>query len=467
MKTDNQHSRRNFLKKMASTAVAASVAPTILLPRNGNVLSREIAYRKTFGANDHIQIGLIGGGIQGTSNMESALKVPGVKLMAVADLYDGRLVRAKELYGHDMATTKDYREILNRPDIDAVVVAVPDHLHAQIGIEALKAGKALYCEKPMTKLIEEGHALIKAAHETKQLVQVGSQRVSSIIYAKARELFRAGAIGELNLVEAYYDRHSAQGAWQYSLPLDASPETVDWDRFLSDKAPKIPFDPLHFFRWRNYQRYGTGVAGDLFVHLFSGIHFVLDSKGPNRIMTSGGLRYWKDGRDVPDLMVGIYDYPKTESHPEFTLTLRVNFADGSGGGQQFRFIGSEGQMIISGRGVSIKKKRLAEAPGYTINTFPEAMQEAFLKTYHEKYPAKFEVIGPQEEEYTAPREYSDSYDHFANFFNAIRNKTGVVEDAVFGLRAAGPALLSNTSHFERKIVHWNPETMVVERSATT
>ena len=449
---------------MTGTAVAASLAPTILLPSSGdNILRWAIDYKKKYAANDHIQLGLIGAGIQGNSDMRFALMVPGVKLVAVADLYDGRLIRAKEVYGNDIMTTKDYREILSRQDIDAVVLAVPDHLHAEIGTEVMKAGKALYCEKPMTKLIDEGHQMIQTARDTKQVLQVGSQRVSSIVYAKARELFKAGAIGELNFVEAYYDRHSAQGAWQYSIPPDASPETVDWKRFLSDKAPNIPFDPLHFFRWRNYQSYGTGVAGDLFVHLFSGIHFVLDSKGPNRIMTSGGLRYWKDGRDVPDLMVGIYDYPKTESHPEFTLTLRVNFEDGSGGGQQFRFIGSEGQMIITGRGVSVKKKKLSDAPGYSINTFPEAMQEAFLKDYNARYPQKFEVLGPQEEEYTAPQGYTENYDHFVNFFNAMRNKTDVVENAEFGLRAAAPAVLSNTSYFDKQIVHWNPETMLVEQ----
>src|SRR5699024_9211001 len=116
-------------------------------------------------------------------------------------------------------------------------------------------------------------------------------------------------------------------------------------------------------------------------------------------------------------------------------------ADGSGGGQQFRFIGSEGQMLLQGNTVSIKKKRMSDAPGYSINTFPEAIQEEFLKEYRKKYPEKYEVIGPSEEEYSAPRGYDQNYDHFDNFFTAIRNKTKVVEDATFGVRAAAPALL--------------------------
>jgi len=465
METHSENSRRNFIKKVAGTALAASVTPVMLLAGENKPVSQIIDYQKKIAANDNIQFALIGGGIQGTSDTMTAMTVPGVKLMAVADLYDGRLIRAKELYGNDIFTTRDYREILARQDIDAVILAVPDHLHSEIGIEVLKAGKALYCEKPVVHKIDQGHDMIRAERETKQLVQVGSQRVSSIVYAKARELFQAGAIGELNFVEAYYDRQSAQGAWQYSLPPDASEKTIDWNRFLSDKAPKVDFDPIRFFRWRNYRDYGTGVAGDLFVHLFSGIHFILDSNGPNRILTSGGLRYWNDGRDVPDIMVGIYDYPKTPAHPEFTLTLRVNFADGSGGGQQFRFIGSEGQMVVSGNTVSIKKKKMSLAPGYTINTFPKALQEQFLKEYNSKYPERFEVLGPQEEEYSAPKGYSQNYDHFVNFFDAIRNKTKVVEDTTFGFRAAAPALLSNTSYFEKKIVNWNPKTMVIDKAS--
>lgn len=459
-KNQTDTSRRHFFNTLAKGTLMTGMLPTSALAGNYSANDRILEWRrKRYTANDQIQLALIGGGMQGTSNTLTALKVPGVKLMAVSDLYDGRLTRAKEIYGDDIYTTRDYQEILDREDIDAVIVATPDHLHSTIGIEVMRAGKALYCEKPVVQKISQGHEMIEAERETNQVVQIGSQRVSSIVYAKARELYRSGAIGELNFVEAYYDRHSAQGAWQYSIPPDASPRTVDWDRFLSDQAPKIPFDPVRFFRWRNYQDYGTGVAGDLFVHLFSGIHFILDSHGPNRVVTSGGLRYWKDGRDVPDLMVGIYDYPKTESHPEFNLTLRVNFADGSGGGQQFRFIGSEGQMLLRGNTVSIKKKRMSSAPGYSIRTFPEALQEEFLKEYEKMYPETFEVVGPSEEEYSAPRGYDQNYDHFDNFFTAVRNKTKVVEDTVFGFRAAAPALLSNLSYFEKRIVEWDPDAM--------
>lgn len=443
--------------------LAASPVNSLFAGKSG--VSREIPVsEQKISANDNIQIACIGTGIMGMGDTKTALMLPGVKLMAVADLYDGHLVRAKEMFGNDIQTTRDYSEILNRKDIDAIILATPDHLHSQIGIEALKAGKAVYCEKPMVHKIEQGYDMIKAQNDSKKVFQVGSQRVSSIVYTKVKELYQAGVIGELNFVEVFYDRHSAQGAWQYSIPPDASPATVDWNRFLSNKAPKMAYDPLRFFRWRNYQDYGTGVAGDLFVHLFSGMHYILDSKGPTRIMTSGGLRYWKDGRDVPDFMVGIYDYPKTASHPAFNLTLRVNFADGSGGGSGFRFVGTDGQITLMGNTVTVKRKKMSKAPGYTIDTFPKAMQEKFLADYNAKYPSKPEMSEPEIEEYKAPNGYDDRLDHFANFFESMRTNKPVLEDAVFGFRAAGPALLSNKSYFENTVVSWDPQEMKVVKA---
>jgi len=200
-----------------------------------------------------------------------------------------------------------------------------------------------------------------------------------------QELLAAGAIGELNMVEAYWNRNSPIGAWQYTIPPDASPQTVDWERFLGP-APKRPFDATRFFRWRNYDDYGTGVAGDLFVHLFTGIHFITGSTGPNRVFSTGGIRYWKDGRDAPDVLLGLFDYPKTAAHPEFTLTLRVNFAAGAGGEDAFRFVGPEGIMSLGRDGITITKRDPDKEPGYTIDTFPKAIQDAYLAEYHKKYP---------------------------------------------------------------------------------
>ena len=445
-------SRRDFIKLTTATTLAAATSTTIL--------AGESEPARTVSPSDKIRLGLIGAGGQGMGDTKEALKIPGVELVAAADLYDGRLARAKELWGNQLFTTRDYREVLARSDVDAVIIATPDHWHMRISNDAMKAGKDVYCEKPMVQQLEQGKHVIETAQKTNRIFQVGSQRVSSIVYKKAKDLLASGAIGELNMIEAWWDRSSAIGAWQYSIPPDASPETVDWDRFLGE-APKRPFDATRFFRWRNYRDYGTGVAGDFFVHLFSGLHFVVGTTGPTRVMSTGGLRYWNDGRDVPDVMLALCDYPKAATHPAFNLALRVNFAAGANESSGFRFIGSEGVMTISGV-VTVAKKQRAKEPGYTIDTFTKATQEAFLKEYRAKYPEnKQEITDTSQDTFAPPAGYNDSVDHFTAFFEAVRSRKPVVEDAVFGFRAAGAALLMNRSYFENQAYGWNSETMTI------
>jgi predicted dehydrogenase len=440
-------SRRDFLK----LAAGATAAPAIVRAQGG---PPGLPPFQDVPPNERVQLATIGFGIQGQSDTRTALRVPGVKLVAVADVYDGRRTLARELAGDQVFTTRDYRELLARRDVDAVIIATPDHWHKQIAVDAMKAGKDVYVEKPMVQHIAEGQAVIDAAKATGRIVQVGSQRVSSIVYAKARELFRAGAIGELNLVEAWINRNSPIGAWQYSIPPDASPETIDWDRFIGH-APKRPFEPVRLFRWRNYRDYGTGIPGDLFVHLFTGIHFVLDSLGPARATVAGGLCHWRDGRDVPDVMVALFEYPKTAAHPAFTLSLKVNFAEGAGDSQAFRFVGPDGVLTIGGNAVTLSRRQLPKEPGQTADTFAKAMQQAFMKEYREKYPDKPELRAAHDEVHAAPPNYSDALDHFRNFFTSVRTRTPSVEDAEFGLRAAGPALLANDSYFEGRSLTWN------------
>ena len=212
------------------------------------------------------------------------MQVPGVKLVAVADCYDSRLQHSKELWGDDVFTTRDYAQILERKDIDAVIIGTPDHWHKQVAVDAMKAGKDVYCEKPMIHLYADGPQMIETARATNRIIQIGSQRVSSMIYIKAKELLASGAIGKLNMVTARWDRNSSIGAFNYTVPPDASTETCDWPRL--ETAPKIPFNGEHFFQWRKWKAYGSGVAGDLFVHLFSGTHFITGAHGPTRAMAT-------------------------------------------------------------------------------------------------------------------------------------------------------------------------------------
>jgi len=446
----NQLNRRYFLKAASAASAGTMIAPGL------HALNLEQAEpTKPISANDHIQIALIGAGGQGQGDTKAAVQVPGVKLVAVADCYDGRLEHSKELWGKDVFTTRDYNEILARKDIDAVIIGTPDHWHKQASIDALKAGKDVYCEKPMIHLYSDGPAMIEASKSTGKILQIGSQRVSSLIYAKAKQLLAAGAIGQLNMVTARWDRNSSMGAWSYTVPPDASTATCDWPRFLGD-APKIPFNAEHFFQWRKWKAYGTGVAGDLFVHLFSGTHFITGSNGPTRGMATGGLRFWKDGRDVPDVMLGLFDYREN-----FNLSLRVNFVDGGEESEGLIFTGSEGTMEIGGGFVSVTRVPREKDPGVFISSFTEAMQQQILEEHDKKYPRQHPAGDPPVgfEKYVAPEGYSDSYDHFHNFFDSVRSRKPVVEDAVFGYRAAGAALLANLSIEKGQVIHWDPDAM--------
>ena len=421
--------------------------------------------RKFFSPNDQIQLGLIGCGIQGFSNARAALGVPGIKIVAACDLYAGRLVRVREVFGNDIKTMVDYREMLAMKEVDAVCISTTDHWHDWMTIAALEAGKAVYCEKPMVHRLEEGKAVIEAEKKTGGVLQIGSQRTSSLLVEKARELLFSGAIGELNLVEISADRASANGAWQYSIPTDAEAGTVDWDRFIGD-APKVSYDPVRFFRWRNYRDYGTGIAGDLFVHNFSFLHAVTGSIGPSRIYATGGLRFWKDGRDVPDITLGLYDYDARGKMPAYNVQLRVSFVDGSGSPEVTRFIGSEGVMSVGGGGIVLKKSKVKVEPSYggwdSFQTFSEAQQKEFERWFKGKYPeGPATMVEPNEFNWSLPRGYSGHVEHWKNFAESVRNGKAVFQDGEFGLRAAGPALATNDSYFGKKVVNWDPEKMEV------
>jgi predicted dehydrogenase len=412
-------------------------------------------------ANDKLRIALLGAGGMGQGDAKDAMLVPGVEIAATADIYDSRLEKMKETYP-GIATTRDYREILARPDIDAVIIATPDHWHATIAIDALAAGKDVYCEKPMVQKIEDGKRVIAAAKKSGKIFQMGSQYASAHAFQKIRKLLASGAIGELNMVEAWLDRNSAIGAWQYSIPPDATPQNLDWDRFLGN-APKRPFEPIRLFRWRNYRDYGTAVAGDLYVHIFTGLHTATGALGPKRIYSTGGLRYWNDGRDVPDTQIGIIDYDKSERHPQFQFMMRVNFKSSKPEEDfGYRFIGSEGTITTDVfSNVTVNRVPREKEPGNTADTFSKKIEDQILREYAEKYPKRpatpESLGGPSEERFIVVKDAHQIHMH--NFIDAVRTRKPFFEDAEFGFRATGPALLCNTSYFEKRVCLWDAATM--------
>jgi predicted dehydrogenase len=457
-------SRRHFIQQMSGTALALAASGSGFAYAD-QWQNRVDSYSKKISANDKIRIGTIGMGIMGINDTNTALKVPGTELVAVSDLYTGRLTRAKELYGPQIQVMADYHEILNRKDIDAVIIATTDLWHARISIDALKAGKAVYCEKPMVKKISEGWEVIDAWKQSKKTMQIGSQRVSSAAVLKARDAIKSGSIGKLSMIVANFDRQSATGAWEYTMPTDASEKTVDWKRYIQGLKDE-PYDAKKFFWWRHFKEFGTGVAGDLFVHLISGIHVILDSKGPEKIYASGQISYWDDGRNVPDTMAAVMQYPRADEHPEFQVMLRVDFISGNNESGDTQFIGSEGVLTMQSDGFTIKHHKMSKAPGIggwdALETYPKKMQEELMKEYNQKWTAAEQQDQTLPDTvFKLPENNDEHLDHFGHFFDGVRNGMPVVEDPIFGFRAAAPCLAANDSYFENKIIRWDPVGMKI------
>jgi len=443
--------RREFIKKMAIGSVALS-STTSLFPSTGERLAKDV--RRTVSANSNINIALIGKGGMGTSNTHTALSVQGVKLVGVCDLYDKRLKDAKAQWGNDLFTTKEYKEILSRKDVDAVIIATPDHWHQPIAIEAMNAGKHVYCEKPVIHKLNEGKALIEAQRKTGVKFQVGSQGMASLGNRAARLLVQQGVIGPVNFVDGQFT--SAPGRLNaFTAPEDASEETIWWSRFLGN-APKKPFNPQHFFAWRNWKDYGTGIAGDLFVHVLSSIHYIMDAEGPEKVYTTGGLRHYTDGlRDTPDVMLGYFDYPDRNNLGAFTVQLGANYVDGVSkkwGSMDFKIVGSKGTLDVG-------------------------WDKVVLKTMEDVNPKDLEVMeqlgqGMNAPEKISPREYvfhaekgykGGHYDHHFNFINGIRNNTPLTADVLFAVRTAAPALLSFESYLRKDAIQWDAQKLKIKK----
>jgi predicted dehydrogenase len=442
--------RREFLKKAGIVSTTIAAGSTVWGHGNPEI-NRLLRNDKAIN-NSPINIGIIGAGGMGNEDAKTALRHKGVRVTAVCDLYKGRIKDAQEKYGKDIFTSENHLELLKRDDVDAVIIGTPDHWHKQISIDAMRAGKHVYCEKPMVHSVKEGMDVINAWKESEVIFQVGSQGLSSLGNEKAKELLAAGAIGDINYAEGFWARHSPIGAWQYAIPGDASDQTVNWKRYISN-TNKRDFDPLRFFRWRNYLDYGTGMSGDLFVHLFSSLHFITNSYGPNKISALGGLRYWKDGREVPDVLLGTFQYPEDDNHPGFNLSLRCNFVDGTSGTTYLKIVGSKGSMDVKWREVVLKRNTIIS------DDDPFAQAKSNETTGNED---RAKMLPPEEIVYKVEDDYKGAhYDHFGNFFRAIRNGGTVVEDPVFGFRAAAPALLCNDSYREDRFIRWDPVNMKI------
>jgi predicted dehydrogenase len=443
-------SRREFLHTGAAAAGGVFVGQSVLLESP----PRTAAARRAQ-ANDRVRFGIIGVGMQGSGLLGTALQL-GHECVAAADLYDGRHTLAREITENpSLPTTRRHQDLLARKDLDCVIVAVPDHQHRQVVVDALSAGKDVYCEKPMSHTVADGMAIVDAAQRSGRIVQVGSQRVSSALCAKAAELYRAGAIGEVSMVELSLGRNSPTGAWQYPPPTDLSPQTIDWDAWLGS-APKIPLNPLHFARWRCWKEYGTGVAGDLMVHLISGMLFTLGwNEAPRSAQSLGGIVRWKDGRNMPDLHTVLFDY--------HGVPVYVRLGLGTETPETARFMGPKGILEAAGQTLSHSPQDGEDRyPSYYAGGFPRKMREEYVAQWyaeHKTRPGTEPVDGS-----TVYRglDWDDLSPHLWTFFQAVKARTPVVEDAVFGNHAAIACHMANESFFRGGPVRWDPASQTVK-----
>jgi predicted dehydrogenase len=386
--------------------------------------------------------------MQGSGLLTTAIELPGVECVAASDLYDGRHQLAKEIVDKPIPTTRHYKELLDNKEIDCLIAAVPDHWHKTIVVDATSAGKDIYCEKPMSHTPADGREMVEAARKYRRIVQIGSQRVSSALCAKARELYRSGAIGKVSCVELSMGRNDPNGAWEYPLPTDLSPQTVDWDTWLGT-APKIPFDPHRFARWRCWREYGTGVAGDLMVHLISGMIFTLDwNEPPRQAMASGGIFRWKDGRNMPDVHTVVFNYGDVPVYVRLSLDTETT--------EVARFMGPKGILELSEFEVRhYPQPGIDLEPSYYTTGFPKKMREEYFKQWHQEHDPKLGQEPIYDSTVYRGRDYDDVAPHLWTFFQAVRSRQAVAEDAVFGNHAALACHMANESYFRKKPVYWD------------
>jgi predicted dehydrogenase len=431
--------RRDFIRR--SGAVAAG---TVALRQGGKVIWASDPGPALTAPSDRVSVGVIGIGARAQQDATSFTALPGVELAAAADVYKDRLTRAKELIGEKLETAGDYRHILDRKDIDAVLIASPDHWHKRMMIEAMDAGKDVYCEKPMTYKIEEGFEIIDAEKRTGRIVQIGSQWVDSPLVEMAKKWVEEGRCGQITLVKAWENRNTPAGAWFYPVAPDASEETIDWKQWLGS-APHRSFDPKRYFRWRGYWDYSGGLQTDLVVHHLNTLHYLMNQTAPESAITSGGSFRWKKQYpefEVPDVVNTLFEYPGLSYNVSLTL-------NSSSQGFGVYFMGTEGTIQIDEVKMTFYKENPLDDYGWVVAAWPEKMQEEFAK--------KERIVGINQAwplgSCTAPLAY-EHYDvigdptdlHVKAFIESVRSRKPTKETAVEGHNAALGAHIANLSY---------------------
>lgn len=404
----SHHTRRQWLERLGIGAA-------------GVVTAGFAATARGYWANETIRVGCIGIGGRCQHLMTALAEVPGTRIVALCDVWDGRFGAAKKLADPSTAITKDFRALLDRQDVDAVIIGTPDHWHTPITIAACAAGKDVYVEKPLTHNLEEGAAVIEAERRHQRIVQVGTQQRSMPQYQKAAEIIRAGEIGEINKVHLTWNRNTPRWSRNKS---SVDPASVDWKQFLGN-APDQPFDDYRMFNWRWFWDFGGGIFTDLMVHQIDIAHWILDLAHPQTAVSIGDHFRSQGVWETPDTVQTLLQYPdkKLQAYFEGTFVSARN-------GAMIEFMGSEATLYLDRGRYEIHPER------------------------NKKIEAREWVIG-------SGQRGADFYDlpkgevlHLANWAECIRSRKQPNAPASAGVSAASAAHLANMALRSGETAHW-------------
>lgn len=431
MTKEKSPSRRNFLK--SSGVVAAGLTA--------------MQYKNAVAADSDkkIRLGIIGIGGRGSSLMNSFMKKNNAEFVAVCDVYVKRRNQAAERAGLDPKNAKetfaDYKELLERDDIDAVIIATPDHWHATIAIAAMNAGKDVYLEKPMTKTVAEAKEVDAVRQKTNRVLQVGSQTTSSDQWWKVKEVMQKGMIGKLIMSQGSYHRNSEGGEWNWSIDPGAGPKAsgdgyIDWDMWLGP-APKRDFDADRFFRFRKFWDYSGGIATDLFYHVMAPFNICWpEPQFPQKVTASGGIYVFKDSREVPDTFAFMAEYPG-----EHQVVLSSSMANDT-----------HIPGLIRGHEATIMIVEHGQFEGRADHIKVTA-QRPYRDKFKEKWGSEEVVIEVE------PRE-----DHYDNFLRCVIEREKPVLDSATAYRAMTTIAMSVESFRSGKVLYFDDKKETVSET---
>lgn len=356
---------------------------------------------------------------------------------------------------------KNYRDLIAASDVDAVIIATPDHWHGPMIIEAARAGKHVYVEKPMTWTIPETYEVVKAVKDNNIVFQLGHQNRQTESYFKAREAVKNNVLGKISLIEVTTNRNSPEGAWVYKIHEEANSQNIDWEQFIGP-APWNGFSLERFFRWRCWWDYSTGLSGDLFTHDYDAMNQILDLGIPHSAVASGGIYFYKDGRTVPDVLQMAFEYPDRE----FTLLYSASLASSKNRGRTIMghdaWLDLENNLKIYADPESTRFKEKIEK-GLISPEIP-------IYSYKPGFKHVDAVTSPTEEYYASRgllytyldgKRLDPTHLHIKDWLNCIRGGGQPSCNIDQGFQEAMTAHMGTVAYKENRRVYWDNEKQII------